>query len=116
MGKFKKGSSDTKISPANNPDLTQIRIALSEGRRLPIVLISDSMSPILPTGARAEIAACTLDDLKFLDLIVFNYNSVLTCHCYFGQNEFRSPSGERTFITRGLASRYFDHAVAESQL
>jgi hypothetical protein len=105
----------------NNPSIEQIRIALAERvngrpRRLSITLASDSMSPLLPTGACAEIESCSLDELKFLDLVIFNWRSMLICHCFFGLNEFPNPSGERTFISRGLASKYFDDAIGESQL
>lgn len=121
MGKSQKPSAGIKISAANNPDLEEIRKYLASKdengnlRRIKVRLISESMSPLLPTGAFAEVEACALDDLQFLDLVVFNYRSMLTCHCFFGHNEFKTPSGERTFITRGLASKYFDNAVAESQ-
>jgi signal peptidase I len=124
MGKSKKDSADIETSIDNGPrpqDLDELRrrLTLSENgkpKKIKVRIISNSMSPILPVGAFAEMEACRLDDLKFLDVIVFNYNAMLTCHCFISHGEFRNPKGERTFVTKGLANRSFDFPIAESEL
>lgn len=85
-------------------------------KRIKVKLISNSMSPVLPTGAVAEIESCTLNDLKFLDFIVFWDGKQPVCHCFFSEGEFKTPSGERTINTRGLANKNFDAIVSESNL
>jgi hypothetical protein len=124
MGKSKKDSADIEASPDSGPspeDLEDLRRILArrengQPKRIKVRIISSSMSPLLPVGTFAEMEGCTLDDLKFLDPVVFNYNSLLTCHFFVSHGDFRTPQGERTFVTKGLANKVFDFPIAESQL
>lgn len=107
---------DLSKNPTEVRRLLSLRDENGKPSRLTIQLASGSMSPVLPTGSQAEIQACRLEDLKFLDMVVFWDEEKIVCHCFFGLGDMRSATGERTFISRGLASKQFDVLTSESNL
>lgn len=93
-----------------------LKSALAQAKSLEIVLISASMWPVLKTGTKATIEPVTYDDLQPLDFVVFESDQILVCHCVRDRGVFRSATGERTLITRGLANPFFDLPVKESAI
>lgn len=106
------GSSDeVKYS---SEDFERLKSVLQLKGGVEIRIVSESMVPLLPVGAIAELVPCGYDDLRRYDLVVFWYQGRLVCHCVWDHGHFKSANGERTLITRGLANAGSDDPVHES--
>ncbi|MES2855347.1 MAG: hypothetical protein V4692_05770, partial [Bdellovibrionota bacterium] len=92
-----------------------MRDQLNSSGSLSIQLMSNSMAPILPTGAIAFIAPAKFDELSMRDIVVFWSDGILICHCFWELSKFPAANGERTIVTRGLSSVGFDYPVRESE-
>ena len=93
-----------------------MKAKLAEASRLSIILVSNSMAPVLPSGATAEIQPVTYEKIQPLDFVVFFDAGQLICHAVWDKGVFKSANGERTIITRGLSNPAFDHPVRESMI
>lgn len=95
-------------------DFAALRAALRGGGLREIRLVSNSMAPLLPTGARAIVQGCSIGDLKPFEIVVFWQNEKLICHVVCGQGDLPAADGQMTLVTRGLGSGGFDLPVPES--
>lgn len=101
------------MTPENFEELKK---KLQNEGRLTIKLVSNSMSPVLPTGAVASIEPVSYNQIQNLDFIVFHSNEILVCHAVWRLGYFKDANGERTIITRGIATPHFDLPVSESRI
>lgn len=97
-------------------DFRKLKNSLARAGSVEIRLVSNSMAPLLPTGATARIEPCSPEDLSKYDIIVFWYHGDLTCHCFWSPGLFPAANGERTLVTKGLNNSSVDDPVHESWL
>lgn len=114
---MKRRSKRTRTTAkVDESQFARLKNQLEKFGRRQVVLVSNSMSPILPTGSLAEIAPCRINELSRFEMIVFIDEKKLICHMVWNTNEFNSPGGERQIVTRGLLGGGFDLPVAESRI
>lgn len=101
------------ISPS---DFERLKNHLVAQRSVNIELVSNSMSPVMPTGTRAVVEPATFDQIRPMDFVVFFSEGILICHAAWEEGFFKAADGQRTLITRGLANPFFDEPVKESQI
>ena len=92
----------------NFEDFQALRSELLRGGAREIQLVSNSMAPLLPTGARAMVEGCSIGELKPFEIVVFWENGKLICHVVCGQGELPAADGQASLVTRGLSSKSFD--------
>lgn len=94
----------------------KLKDKLRHDRSLSIKIASNSMAPIMPTGTVALIEPVSYDDIQPLDFIVFHSDGILICHATWDKGFFKAANGDRTIITRGLESPFFDLPMRESNI
>jgi hypothetical protein len=66
---------------------------------------SGSMEPLIMTGSQIEVGPIdSFDDLRTFDILLFWNGERLICHYLWHINTLTNPDGERTVVTRPLAS------------
>lgn len=95
-----------------------LRSELELHGQLQIVMMSDSMSPVLPTGANATIEPFRLKSLRPMDLLVFwiPEEEIIVCHAFLAEGVFPGANGKKTITTQGIQNSHSDYPVRESNI